>query len=529
MAVPSKFAIFARLPATALLVFFALACSYQVKAASPAAVSVSVNPDSAYNGDYIEITLNGFAADYLVPAGSVTLAGQRVPIPGVFGYRGTRPKVDSQGNVTFVTQVPVGVAPGVQPLAVARIDGSGEVTTTMTVLAAELTVSPNPVVPNQSVIVRGADFSAGKTRGGAGPLGVHQITGIGYSSITLGGRTLQSMELNYPINLDSDGRLFATLTIPINDITLAGGVLELIVTDSVGRTGKTLVQMSASKLSVEPVTSGRGSTIKVAGSGFVASGDSYLDAYPVAIDYAGSVLDTLVPDATGRFETEITVPLDKAVQSVNSVTATLQRYPGSWTAVAKHTVSGPEIHVSPASAPEGGSVTVTGNEFLGFITVSSLTVGGALVLPSPAPHTAYDGTFSVLIIVPDMEIGTKAVWATVGGVKAVTGLRVTTGSAEPTPVPQPTPTQTPAPTPVLAIHPSAGLEPLGGNLLRLWSHDDAMGTWSFYDPDPVFAGVNTLTELFQDHVYWIFLKQDQAVTLNGRDRRLIKGGNFIHW
>jgi len=499
--------------------------------ASPAtaAVSVSVNPNSAYNGDYIEITLSGFAADYLVPAGTVTLAGQRVSIPGVFGHRGTRPKTDSQGNVTFLTRVPVGVAPGVQPLAVARFEGSGEVTTLMTVLAADLTVSPNPVVPNQSVIVRGADFSAATTRGGAGPLGVHQITGTGYSSMTLGGRRLQSAEVNYPINLDTDGRLFALLTIPISDATLAGGVLVLIVTDDIGRTSKIPVQMSARKLSVEPMTSARASTIKVTGSGFIASGDSYLDAYPVVIDYAGAELDTLVPDLAGRFETEITVPLDKVARSVNSVTATLQRYPGTWTAGAKHTVSVPEIRMSPASAPAGASVTINGNGFGGYIMISSLTVGGAQVLPSPAPNTAVDGSFSVPILVPDMEIGTKVVWATVGGVKAVTTLKVTTGPAALTPTPQPTPTPTPDPTPDQGVQPSLGLEPLGDNLVRLWSHDDATGTWSFYDPDPVFAESNTLTELVLDQIYWILLQQDQAVTLNGRDRRLIAGWNFIHW
>jgi len=280
---------------------------------------------------------------------------------------------------------------------------------------------------------------------------------------------------------------------------------------------------------VEPVTSGRASTIKVTGSGFIASGDSYLDDYPVVIHYAGTELGTIIPDMTGRFETEITVPLDKAARSVNSVTATLQRYPGSWTAGAKHTIAIPEISLSPASAPPGATVTVNGNGFLGFSTVSSLTVGGAQVLPLPAPSTAGGGNFSVPITVPEMGIGTKAVWATVGGIKAVSTFTVTTGRPNLTAAPQPTPSPTPQTLTPLAVHPSVGLEPLEDNFLRSWTHDDALETWTFYDSEPVFAEINTLTEMFQDQVYWIFLKQDQTVTLNSRERRLNGGWNYIHW
>ena len=58
MAGLAKFAIW--FPAAALLLLFALASP------ATAAVSVSVNPDSAYNSDYIEITLSGCRAGYRI-------------------------------------------------------------------------------------------------------------------------------------------------------------------------------------------------------------------------------------------------------------------------------------------------------------------------------------------------------------------------------------------------------------------------------------------------------------------------------
>ena len=83
---------------------------------SPAG-EVTAGPSEVYTGDDLAISIQGFPADYPVPAGSVTLGGVRLPIPGVFGVPGVKPVTDSLGDVTFTVQVPLDVPFWMYPLA----------------------------------------------------------------------------------------------------------------------------------------------------------------------------------------------------------------------------------------------------------------------------------------------------------------------------------------------------------------------------------------------------------------------------
>ena len=91
------------------------------------------------------------------------------------------------------------------------------------------------------------------------------------------------------------------------------------------------------------------------------------------------------------------------------------------------------------------------------------------------------------------------------------------------PTAQPTPTPTPAPAvPDL-------LASLTGNLLRIWTFEEAEGEWRYYDPAPAFAYLDTLTTLVPGRVYFIIVREDQALRLNGRQRNLSAGWNLMHW
>jgi len=105
----------------------------------------------------------------------------------------------------------------------------------------------------------------------------------------------------------------------------------------------------------------------------------------------------------------------------------------------------------------------------------------------------------------------------------------------------------PAPAPAPASAPTAILErpadtttvvaPLveAGNLIRIWHFDSAAQAvppnygWTYYVPGPEWAVLNSLEEMVEGQIYWINLKQDQTVILNGQERNLWKGWNLVAW
>ena len=150
------------------LVLLSIASATLILAApdSETAGQVTVSPGQVYTGDTIEISLRGYPPDFLVPAGAVTLGGVRIPIPGVFGSPGVRPKTDSIGDVTFSSRLPLNVPFGEQELIVSHFAGDGERTVPVMVLKAEVTFSPRAASPNQVVLLRGEGFSPAAKAGG---------------------------------------------------------------------------------------------------------------------------------------------------------------------------------------------------------------------------------------------------------------------------------------------------------------------------------------------------------------------------
>ncbi len=303
-----------RFGATLLLVglaLFSIASATLILAApgSLAAGEVTVDPSQVYTGDTIEISLKGFPGDYPVPAGAMTLGGIRLPIPGVFGAPGVTPRTDSLGDVTFTVQVPSNVPLGDQTLTVTQFAGDGERTAAVTILAAEVSFSSGATSPNQPAVIRGSGFTPASRSGGKGTLGVHQISGEGASGITVNGLLLKAPHVTYPVDLDSDGRLTATLTMPEDYATFPGGTLEVKVIDDAGRAGVGVWIIRPRKISLSPAKIGRGGKVKVTGSGFLATDRSSTRCMAVDIAYAGTILRRVYSDSTGAFTTTITVPM----------------------------------------------------------------------------------------------------------------------------------------------------------------------------------------------------------------------------
>jgi hypothetical protein len=72
------------------------------------------------------------------------------------------------------------------------------------------------------------------------------------------------------------------------------------------------------------------------------------------------------------------------------------------------------------------------------------------------------------------------------------------------------------------------LDPLEGNLVRLFHRDPRTSAWTFYDPQ-----INPLdrssVRLMPGSVYWIKVSHDQRVSHHGRDTSLMAGWNLVAW
>ena len=371
--------------------------------------------------------------------------------------------------------------------------GSSSSAPKITALAASITVTPTSAVPNASVAIVGTGFTPASTAGGAGPDGVHQITGTGTSLIKIAETSLGSPHITYPINLDTGGNFVATAVVPVSATTLSTGSMNVVATDDKAITATTTLTVPSRTLKLDPATGRRGTTLTATGAGFPANNPG------------------------------ITVPNNVAIPSSNTITASLVGQTA--TATATHSVPAASISVVPAESAPGSSVTVSGSNFPAFSPVSTLKIGTVPVLPSPGPSTDTDGVFSSDVLVPGLPTGNQVVLATIGGVSAVATFKITAPLIAPTATPTPTPTPSPVIGSAVALAPLLDTD----NLVRVWNFSNSTKTWAFFDPRPAFAPANTITGLSSGQVYWIKVLSDQTPTLNGRQRVLTAGWNVISW
>ena len=179
------------------------------------------------------------------------------------------------------------------------------------------------------------------------------------------------------------------------------------------------------------------------------------------------------------------------------------------------------ITPSPTSGKSGSIVTVTASDFPALSSVSSIRVGNIVVTATPAPRTDRKGDFESSFIMPLLDAGNHTITARAGGVSAVVSFTVTEG----TELGQTLPASEFPSGPIKAFETLT----LGENLVRVWTFDNASKAWTFFDPRPAFAKVNSITEMVAGRVYWIELNRDQTTPLNGSSRVLFNGWNLVPW
>ena len=387
--------------------------------------SITADPNFVFPNQQVEITLGGIGADYQIYPGTVTLGRITMPIPGYLGYPGPRPKSDQGGRVTFSSTVPKNIPTGLQYLDF-RLSGDRLLRSNIAVLTADLKMTPETAAPGQLVVVSSLNLSPAD-ESAPGPFGNHQIVGTGTSNITLGGNRLGRPQLVYPVDLDPKGRLFLSFEVPVNDVTLAGGRLEMRVTDTGGRTGIGAFNLKTPVMTVSPVTSIRGSLVKVTGDGFVVASLNDTSRYQIDIEYNRRRVATTEIDPSGAFNVSFKVPSDIKINSENVVTAKVRQLSSETDAV--HTVPDTYIAIEPPSAPRGGKVTITGTGLPVFqqvwIRLGKVDGFNKWILLSGV-NTDVNGAFTAVISIPqETPLGEQVVLARTPGLSQSNTIDVT--------------------------------------------------------------------------------------------------------
>ena len=394
---------------------------------------------------------------------------------------------DSDGKVEFKVMVPAGANRGTQTVKVTGTevdDSTPSATASLKVGVLALTVQPAMVVPGQQITIEGSGF----------------VSGDEISSVSIGNQTAG---VNATAN--SAGDIVIAVDVPSdeNGDGIGSGKKTVSVTAiGSGRVAEGSIEIPKAVITLDPVTSRRGTTVNVSGSGF-PSGDL------VQVKYDND--DTFVTvaagsaDASGAVSIDFTVPSYARIGAKHNIEATSVGIFKGVTAKATHETPGAMVTLSSDSISSGENITITGVNFPAFATVAVMEIGGVDVRPVPAPATSINGDFGSTVLVPQLELGNQTVSIRVSSTTITTFLELSTA------------TVSRAPADVFAS--------LGDRLVRVWYLERSTQVWSFYDPDPDVAAFNTLTEVSSGQNVSIIISP--GANIGFQDKTLYPGTNPI--
>ena len=430
--------------------------------------SFTFKPETPVQSAKVTITL----VDTKGEPEDVTFTG---PIP-VTGLEGVSDDTDAADETKWKFTVPANVSSGENKLSMTV--GDDDLSATVNIGTNDLTITPSTVVPRQEISIDGGGFIAG----GNIPEDTTDIGGID--------NTVHAVQL-----VNNNGDISFNVRVPLG---LDPGSRKVEVRDGGGRIGTANITIAEPTLTLDPAESLIGSTVTVSGTGFPAND-------LVLIKYKENTVKTAATTATGTFEEEILVPSGADINPGGEYTVVAESQIGvadaieAVTADEEHSLPDTEITLSADTASAGSTITVTGANFKGFLQVYRVDIAGQNVTPVPAPTTDRWGSFTISDLrIPQLTPGRYAVKVTVEDMDGDSGtefLQIVTEAAVPA-----------------STDPADVFADLGDRLARVWYLDqDDDDIWKFYDPSPVFAAFNTLTEVPREEVVVIIIKEGEAI------------------
>jgi len=492
--------------------------------------SITVTPATAVPGQSITLSGTGYdsssgeiAAGALtiksatsVTTASVNLAAITIDNTGAWSYATTFPYFETTSGSGKSNTITFEATDSASLVGVS--DSSFKRTT------KSVTLSPTTISPGGALTVTVAGFAADNgtvaDKDAKFTVTMHDAQ-TGGNAITLTGTSI------FPIG--SDGTGTGIVTIPTSGTGVDAGTKYITVTDNYKVVGVTeagsrngadtpgtnnskqvSVKIPKGTVTVTPLSASTGNTITITGTGYPPS----TTASALTIGGADAMpTGGIITDADGSYTQIVEVPAATTGGSLTPGTQIISTTVGAITGSSTlFSTPNPSISISPGEAAVEDTITITGTGFNSLGTVTSLVIGTASALPSPAPRATRNGEITAVVTVPLLNAGSYTV--------TMTNASAFSGSATFTAIAAKVVAASTADDTATVF---ADVIANDDSLVRVWRFSNADQSWNFYDPRPAFASANTLVKTGAGDIVWVNVTAEQTF----QSGTLFPGWNLI--
>ena len=476
--------------------------------------SVTVSPDSANFGDEVTVKPRDFMRDI----SSITLGPRHTWLASESdshghcktGYDAGEEREDMTvrfclneiDGSDFIFDLPGGLDERIQ-IAVTDADASDDYKGDtkriyMGVVASSLELSQDEVAPNASIIISGSGFTENSS------ILVSDIT-IDDEPLVVDDAGTEGTGSARHVRVTSSGEFSATVRVwtastSSNNPTLDDDTYTIKVVDQGGFEGEVDVTILEPTVSVTPETASPRDYIVISGENWPISTADQDNSVVIEVDGRTRNADI---GSTGRFRYEYQLRSTIKIGDEHDVTVTYRdgtrddiEEEGSFSVVQA------ELTVTPAAAGPGQTISVEIQGMPPYTLVDHVRIDGANRLGGRNVNTDREGDATVdNILVPFLDPGFYPVEVRVGNETRVAQFEVLAEALVPG---------------VAATLPDA-VSGLGDSLEAIFHFNNTSKEWTFFDPRPEFADLNTLTELNTGQPYWVLVDHShEDVDWNGR-------------
>ncbi|MDE2684574.1 MAG: hypothetical protein OXI54_10570 [Chloroflexota bacterium] len=408
-------------------------------------------------------------------------------------------EVEIDGN-DYIFDLPGGLDARTQVAAVG-IDGEDNSETErayLTVEASSLTLSQTEVAPNASIIISGSGFAEGVK------IYTDMIT-IDDKALDVSDAGTQADGNRRFVQVTSNGAFTATVRIwtasdSVENPALDDDEYTIKVVDDSGFEGEATITILEPTVSVSPDTASPRDFIVISGENWpISTAD---DDHEVSISVDGRNRTANI-DGNGRFRYEYQLRSTIGIGDEHDVVVTFNA--GAGGDIEEETtfnVTEAELGLSPGMAAPGQTISVSIEGMPPYTLVDHVKIDGADRLGGRNVNTDREGDATVSdILVPFLDPGFYPVEVNVGEETRVAQLEVLAEAIV---------------GGVAAELPGA-VSDLGDSLEAIFHFNNTSKEWTFFDPRPEFADLNTLNEVNAGQPYWVLVDHShEDVDWNGR-------------
>lgn len=452
--------------------------------------SVTVSPASASFGD--EVTLK--PRDFVDPISRITLGPTCAWTPAGGDTDCFTPERDGSD---FVFDLPGDLDEQIQ---IAVTDGDQTKRIYMGVVAATLTLSKSEVAPNESIVISGSGFNNGAK------ILVSNIT-IDDEVLDVDDAGTEGSGASRYVTTTSNGTFTVTARVWAmgdSNPALDDDTYTIKVVDEENFEGEADITIKEPSIMVSPDTASPRDFIVISGENWPVTTTDLDNEVTITIHKGETYQRTRSAnvDGNGRFRYEYQLPAGVRIGDDQKVQVSFDGDGGDIEEDTTFAVTEAVLGVTPAAAAPGQTISVEIAGMPPYTLVAHVKIDGANRIGGRNVNTDREGNATVSdILVPFLDPGFYPVEVKVGDETRVAQLEVLAEAIV---------------GGVASTLPDA-VSDLGDSLEAIFHFNNTSKEWTFFDPRPEFADLNTLTELNTGQPYWVLVDHShEDVDWNGR-------------